>query len=89
MAYIRAIPFRALLWLVPVFSMLHNLEEARFMESWSKRLPIKVHPTVSIHLAAALIWQEALTQPVTPATYDQELVEASKKSGLKVLPEHG
>lgn len=27
--------------------MLHNLEEAPFMESWSKRLPLKVHPTVS------------------------------------------
>ena len=41
------IPFRALLWLVPVFFMLHNMEEAPSMESWSKRLPLKVRPTVS------------------------------------------
>lgn len=27
--------------------MLHNLEEAPFMESWSKRLPLKIHPTVT------------------------------------------
>jgi predicted nucleic acid-binding protein len=42
----------------------------------------------AIHLAAALIWQEALMLPVTLATYDQELAGAGKKSGLKVLPEH-
>jgi hypothetical protein len=41
------IPFRVLLWLVPVFFMLHNLEEAPSMESWNKRLPVKIHPTVS------------------------------------------
>jgi hypothetical protein len=47
MASLSAIPFRLLLWLVPVFFMLHNMEEAPFMESWSKRLPVKFHPTVS------------------------------------------
>ena len=36
-----------LLWLVPVFFTLHNLEEAPFMAGWSKRLPIQVHPTVT------------------------------------------
>jgi predicted nucleic acid-binding protein len=41
----------------------------------------------AIHLAAALIWQEALTMPVTLVTYDKELADAGKKSGLKVLPE--
>ena len=41
----------------------------------------------AVHLSAALIWQEALMLPVTLATYDQELAEASKKSGLDVLPE--
>jgi predicted nucleic acid-binding protein len=40
----------------------------------------------AVHLAAALIWQEALMLPVTLATYDQELMEASQKSGLQVLP---
>ena len=39
------------------------------------------------HLAAALIWQEALMLPVTLATYDQELASAGRKSGLKTLPE--
>jgi uncharacterized protein len=41
----------------------------------------------AVHLAAALVWQEALMLPVTLATYDQELAEASKKSGIQVLPE--
>ena len=41
----------------------------------------------AVHLAAALIWQEALMLPVTLATYDQELADAGKKSGLRVLPE--
>jgi len=36
-----------LLWLVPIFFALHNLEEAPFMEQWSKRLPLKIHPTVT------------------------------------------
>jgi predicted nucleic acid-binding protein len=40
----------------------------------------------AVHLAAALIWQEALMMPVTLATYDQELADAAKKSGLSVLP---
>ena len=41
----------------------------------------------AVHLAAALIWQEALMLPVTLATYDQELADASKNTGLRVLPE--
>lgn len=41
----------------------------------------------AVHLAAALIWQEALMLPVTLATYDQELADTGKKSGLRVLPE--
>jgi hypothetical protein len=47
MELLNDIPFRVLLWLVPVFFMLHNIEEAPSMESWSKRLPQKIHPTVS------------------------------------------
>ena len=47
MELLNNIPFRVLLWLVPIFFMLHNLEEAPFMERWSQRLPIKIHPTVS------------------------------------------
>jgi predicted nucleic acid-binding protein len=41
----------------------------------------------AVHLAAALIWQEALMLPITLATYDQKLADAGKKSGLSVLPE--
>ncbi len=40
----------------------------------------------AVHLASALIWQEALMLPVALATYDQELAGAGKKSGLQVLP---
>ena len=44
---IDTIPFDRLLWLVPVFFALHNLEEAPFMERWSRRLPLKIHPVVT------------------------------------------
>jgi uncharacterized protein len=40
------------------------------------------------HLAAALLWQEALETPVTLATYDRELWQAGKKAGLSVWPEN-
>ena len=47
MSFLDTLSFDRLLWLVPVFFTLHNLEEAPFMESWSKRLSLKIHPTVS------------------------------------------
>ncbi len=47
MPFLDAIPFERLLWLVPIFFALHNLEEAPFMERWSKRLPLKIHPAIS------------------------------------------
>lgn len=47
MNFLNTISLRTMLWLVPVFFMLHNMEEAPFMEQWSKRLPIKIHPTVT------------------------------------------
>jgi predicted nucleic acid-binding protein len=40
----------------------------------------------AIHLAAALIWQELLGLPVTVVTYDKELAEAARASGMVVLP---
>jgi predicted nucleic acid-binding protein len=40
----------------------------------------------AVHLAAALTWQELLGLPVTLATYDQELAEAARASGMAVLP---
>lgn len=39
--------FTQLLWLVPVFFALHNMEEAPFMANWSKKLPVKIHPVIS------------------------------------------
>ena len=47
MLALSTIPFRVVSWLVPVFFMLHNMEEAPFMERWSKRLPLKIHPAVT------------------------------------------
>ena len=47
MTLLNSIPFDRLLWLVPIILTIHNLEEAPFMEGWSKRLPLKVHPTVT------------------------------------------
>lgn len=38
----NSLSFEHLLWLVPVFFALHNLEEAPLMEQWSKRLPLKL-----------------------------------------------
>ena len=47
MTFLNSIPFSRLLWLVPIILTIHNIEEAPFMEGWSKRLPLKVHPTVT------------------------------------------
>jgi predicted nucleic acid-binding protein len=41
----------------------------------------------AVHLAAALTWQENLDFPVTLATFDRELADAARQSGLAVLPE--
>ena len=40
----------------------------------------------SVHLASALIWQEAMDQPVTFATYDQQLWRSAERVGLLVFP---
>lgn len=45
--FLNSLPFQSLLWLVPIFFAIHNLEEAPFMENWSKRLPLKIHPSVT------------------------------------------
>jgi hypothetical protein len=47
MELLDTVSFKILLWMVPIFFMIHNIEEAPFMERWSKRLPVKIHPTVS------------------------------------------
>lgn len=45
--FLNSLSFDRLLWLVPIFLALHNLEEAPFMEAWSKKITLKVHPTVT------------------------------------------
>jgi predicted nucleic acid-binding protein len=41
----------------------------------------------AVHLASAVLWQEALGIPVTLATYDRQLWDAATLVGLRVLPE--
>jgi len=40
----------------------------------------------AVHLAAALLWQEALGEPVTVATLDKQLWQAAGAVGLAVWP---
>jgi len=40
----------------------------------------------AVHLAAALIWQEALAEPVMLATFDRELWYAARQDGMHVYP---
>ena len=41
----------------------------------------------SLHLAAALLWREAVNESITLATFDRELWAAAKKAGLEAWPE--
>jgi predicted nucleic acid-binding protein len=41
----------------------------------------------AVHLASALFWQDMLGEPVTVASYDRQLWEAAKSSGLIAWPE--
>lgn len=45
--FLNSLSFDSLLWFVPVFFALHNLEEAPGMERWSKKLPMKIHPRIT------------------------------------------
>lgn len=47
MSLLNSMPFDRLLWLVPVFLTIHNIEEAPFMEGWYKRLPLKLPFTIT------------------------------------------
>jgi len=40
----------------------------------------------AVHLAAAMLWQEAIGIPVTLATFDSKLWEAAQQAGLDVWP---
>jgi predicted nucleic acid-binding protein len=39
-----------------------------------------------VHLACALLWQEAVGETVTLATFDQPLLDAAAQAGLAVWP---
>jgi predicted nucleic acid-binding protein len=41
----------------------------------------------AVHLAAALFWQDMLGAPVTVASFDRQLWEAAKATGLTAWPE--
>ena len=41
----------------------------------------------AVHLAAAVVWQERIGQPVTVATFDKELWAAARSAGLQVWPQ--
>jgi hypothetical protein len=47
MTFLNAISFDRLLWLVPILLTIHNLEEAPFMETWYRRLPMKLPLTIT------------------------------------------
>ena len=49
------ISFFQLLWGVPILLAIHNLEEAPFMEKWSKELPLPIHPVVSTRQFVAAV----------------------------------
>lgn len=59
--------FIQLLWGVPILLAIHNLEEAPFMEKWSKDLPLPIHPIVSTKQFVAAV--SLLTIAGFAATY--------------------
>ncbi len=40
----------------------------------------------AVHLAAALVWQETMSEPVTLATFDKHLWQAAGREGLVPFP---
>ena len=42
MNFLNTVPFDTLLWLLPFFFMLHNMEEAPLMVKWSEQLPARI-----------------------------------------------
>lgn len=42
----------------------------------------------AVHLAAALLWQDGLEEVVTLATFDRQLWQAGRQSGLAVFPDN-
>jgi predicted nucleic acid-binding protein len=68
--------------------LLHRLPITEGLVARADRLACEfgLRGYAAVHLAAALIWQDQLGLPVTLATFDRELAEAGRQSGLAVLP---
>ena len=41
----------------------------------------------AVHLASALVWQSAVNEPLTVATFDRQMWQAAPSAGLPVWPE--
>jgi hypothetical protein len=78
-----SISFDRLLWLVPVFLAIHNLEEAPFMEKWYKRLPIKLPVTITTRQFVIAV--TFLTLAGFGATYFAQEYLANQTGDLVVL----
>ncbi len=61
-----------------------NLTQAVLLRA-GHPLPVALGTLDAIHLAAALIWQDAVAKPVTMITHDAQLAKASRMMSLEVL----
>lgn len=61
-----------------------NLTQAVLLRA-GHPLPVALGTLDAIHLASALIWQDAVTKPVTMITHDVQLAKASRMMSLEVL----
>lgn len=82
MNLLDGLSFIQLLWGVPVLLAIHNLEEAPFMEKWSKELPLPIHPIVSTRQFVAAV--TLLTIAGFAATYFG-ITTANKSIGTSII----
>lgn len=61
-----------------------NLTQAVLLRA-GHPLPVALGTLDAIHLASALIWQDAVAQPVTMITHDVQLAKASRMMSLDVV----
>ncbi len=76
------ISFIQLLWGVPILLAIHNLEEAPFMEKWSKELPLPIHPIVSTRQFVAAV--TLLTIAGFAATYFGSTT-SNRPTGISII----
>ena len=61
-----------------------NLTQAVLLRA-GHPLPVALGTLDAIHLASALIWQDAVAKPVTMITHDAQLAKVSRMMTLEVL----